>query len=241
MYCSKCGDKINDDSKFCPNCGNVTSSNGKTNVRIKEEEPNTDEVNGKGLELPKSLLTCGALKIEGKKIVFVNEIGENIVNVSKKSKGILQPLSLEFEAVMDNGLFETFMISKHTGSSTDTGYDNSNEIIGNALFKWNLMTRIKTVIKLTDKNGDEFSLVEKVGLIKGIFKFILPRYSIYSFLNVRTGKMEIKKGQTVIGIIDSIHGRAVNTYIIKDCAALRKKVDLRLVLLGMAIKCHSIT
>ena len=43
MYCSECGEKINDDTKFCPFCGHSITSNGSTaNKHIDRHESSVD-------------------------------------------------------------------------------------------------------------------------------------------------------------------------------------------------------
>lgn len=239
MFCSKCGTKIKDGSKFCSNCGNIVS-NENFNDNTSLVTYAMDLSDGRDMSIPAGVLNCKSLKVEDKKIEFSNEADENIVIVNKTSKGMLEPLALEFNGMNNDGSYETFMTSKHTASNSDTIYDKEGNIIGSSLFNGHFKSIVKTVIKLKDKDGNEYVLEEKVGLIRGLLKVIIPDYGILAPLSGRTGKMVIKKGNKTIGMIDSVRGRVVNTYIVKDCAAIREHIDLRLIILGMTVKCYNV-
>ena len=48
--------------------------------------------------------------------------------------------------------------------------------------------------------------------------------------------MVIKKNNEIIGEIIAFRGNTRNSYITRNCNALREKVDIRLILLGMTVK-----
>ena len=242
MYCMNCGFKLSDDSKFCSNCGSAVNAYEKHISTIKVEDiQNENNTIEKTPDIPESLLKCDILKIQGKQYEFTDENNTVIITMNKTPESkLLEPI-IEYKGANKSSTFERFMTTKKTASYNFTAYDNNNEIIGSAVYINNLKNIIKTVIEIKNKDGEEYKFEEDLTVLKGIGKIISPQsLGLGKFMDERTGNMDIKKGDEVIGRIDSTRGALNNTYIVRDCASLRDKMDIRLIVLGMVTKCFCV-
>lgn len=247
MYCKNCGYKLDEDSKFCSNCGSPVNKIKEPENDIKAEisassivENDTSTAN----ELcypPSSLLKCDILKMEGKKNLFFDENNNEIIKMNRTPDSKLFNVTIEYKALNDSGEYKKFMSAKETAEHTLTAYDNDGEIIGIAAYKDSLLNILnpapKTIINIKSKDGQEYTLEEQMSLLKGLKKAAaLPGTGIDKLMDARTGAMDIKKGNEIIGKIDSMRGALNNTYVARNCDSIRKKMDIRLLILGMRVK-----
>lgn len=231
MFCSKCGNKLNEGSNFCNNCGD------KTNTIIENQAEVKSNKNLSNSDIPMSLMLCKMLRISGKKIEFFNEESKKIISVFRIGKvSLTGAQNLEYSENADYSSNDIFMSSKSTVYFEHTAYDKNNELLATASCNTGLKRIVKTIITIKTKDGDNLVFEEKVGVIKGIIKILAPGYILGIFFGQRTGNMLIKKNNQIIGEITAFRGNTMNSYIIKNCNSLREKIDIRLILLGMAVK-----
>lgn len=239
MFCTNCGTEISGEINFCPSCG--FKQGQKNNESMGEVKQNTQEEN---IEFPKDLLKCKELKVSGGKIEFTDESGKNVVTVVKTGGGVLKSASFEYLAIKSDGspyVFMTSKVSEGDDGFTQTAFTTDGQTIGKASYNGGLKSMAKTLIRIVDKNGQDYKLEEEVGVVKGLFKIIAPPdHGIGNFASARTGDLMIKKGDMKIGLINSTRGSVHNTYRILDCNTLRERMDIRLIILGMTVKTHHI-
>lgn len=237
MFCSKCGNKFDNDAIFCSKCGNNVNSieEPKNDAPVSSNITITNDLEAKKTGIPSSLLQCDVLKTEGEIAKFSNELGEIIVTVLKTGKGKGEKFHYCSSATLIDS--DVFMTAIKTAKYTQTASDKNNELIGTASCNTGLQRMVKTIITIKTKDNETFVFEEKVNLLK-----MISKVSAIRFNKQRTGDMIIRKGNDIIGEINSIHvsGKVYNTYLIKNCKSLSEKIDKRLLVLGMTVKKLSI-
>lgn len=149
----------------------------------------------------------------------------------------------EFSYCLDKAGYQTIMASKTVDGQTSvnqTLYDINNEILGKATINGSFARSFKVELTIQDVDGQTFLLSEDVsGLftkIKKLIGFLIPSYGIGHLFDSRTQNMFIVKNGVNIGMIESIHGATRNTYIVRNCEALKKHIDLRLIIFSLTLK-----
>lgn len=95
----------------------------------------------------------------------------------------------------------------------------------------------KTIIKIDDVDGNVYLLEEDISGTKELIKKMLPKpYGSAKLVAARTGDMNIKCGENIIGRIEAHRTSFDTTYIIDKTSSIESKMDARLIVGALVFK-----
>lgn len=245
MFCTQCGVKNNDNSKFCFKCGkNLISETCDNGIVSNIENTSTGLLN-----------SCYEIVFKGApnkfkySYVFKNENNLPIIYANSEIAVITCP---EFKYTFDEEGNHPIMFSRaryEDVKEEDMEYIKNSYTFQN-LFNMDdkhiatvvLLDILKIKILIKDSVGNKIFLEEDCkGILKNTGKILrscISSHGILSLIDERAGNLLIKKNGIIIGIIQSERGPLNNTYIIKNCGDLRKEINLELIVAALVTKAY---
>lgn len=213
MYCNNCGVEALEEDKFCTTCG----------VNLKIVHSSKEKV-----------FDCEKIEITGKPAVFKNNNG-NVVMKTEHDGGN------NWKIIKGNDIYLYLKFRLDGASYVYDVYDNQENKIGNvnlnSLTEISLRYKEKTLINIEDINGNQYVLEEDISKIKAELKYFLPKhYGVGAFLSARTGDMEIKMNNCILGRVKSKRGVLTNIYSIDGISNIESRMDARLIAAALAFK-----
>ncbi|MFH1509491.1 MAG: zinc ribbon domain-containing protein [bacterium] len=129
MYCSKCGEKLADNAKFCAKCGTVNSPE-KQKENKKEETPQREETPQKE-EVPKetpaenAVVSPNRKKNSGGKIIGLGCLGVVVIVIGLSIWGFIVARNWYQDEIENNPNFWEEMFNEETDKNIDDDTDTS--------------------------------------------------------------------------------------------------------------------